>query len=133
MCANLPNIYLRIWQILYNDFPIFTCSVFSDYITSQPEVLGLTIAAPVFSPPSFPVPLKFLLVLLFSLIVAPTLTFPEDLFKGSLFADLSVRPRVPNRDRHWFLRHCLCMPFKLRAVFWGYNGAGNGQHIGSLF
>lgn len=47
--------------------------------------LGLTIAAPVFSPPSFPVPLKFLLVLLFSLIVAPTLTFPEDLFKGSLF------------------------------------------------
>lgn len=40
MCANLPNIYLRIWQILYNDFPIFTCSVFSDYITSQPEVFG---------------------------------------------------------------------------------------------
>ena len=65
MCVNLPNIYLKIWQILYMTFQYSLVQYLLDYITSQPEVLGLQFAAPVFSPPSFPVPLKFLLVLLF--------------------------------------------------------------------
>lgn len=58
-------------------FVIFLCSL---------RFLGMTIASPAFTPPSYPVPLKFLLVLLFSLIVAPMLTVAnlDALFEGNI-------------------------------------------------
>ncbi len=52
--------------------------------------LGMTVAAPSFAPPSYPVPVKFMFALVLSLALSPLLEYPQGLFQGSFIALILV-------------------------------------------